>query len=270
MSVPLAILSLLLLLPIRISAIDQDADPILVVQLTTANAALDRNELLSSENQWVYDHCQNPHYSWQPGSVTSANKATFPAMWGMGLTISMLNLGPCAILPPHLHPRGNNAVVAVAGNTTTYMIQENGAGVVQTTLTPGKMTIFPMGSIHTMVNNSMSESRVYVISSSHIFRGPKADPCEDCEPAQLVSALSSDDPGILNIANALWNLPFEFLEVVLGESASSYNTSARAIPPIGTGSNFGFPECIARCNITASSNTTVSSNMTGSWPTVVR
>lgn len=66
--------------------------------------------------------------------------------------VAMLNLGPCSMLPPHYHPRASNYVVAVQGTTQTYMIEENGARVVQQTLTPGKMTIFPQASVHTMVN----------------------------------------------------------------------------------------------------------------------
>ena len=62
--------------------------------------------------------------------------------------MAMLNLGPCAMLPPHMHPRATNLVVAVEGTTNTYMVEENGARLVKQTLTPGKMTIFPQGSLH--------------------------------------------------------------------------------------------------------------------------
>ena len=68
----------------------------------------------------------------------------------------MLNLGPCSMLPPHLHPRASNYVVAIHGNTTTYMFEENGARLVTETLTPGKATIFPQASMHMMVNNGTS------------------------------------------------------------------------------------------------------------------
>ncbi len=152
----LASLTTLLLLPLHISAVDQDVDASLVADLSMDNTARDRWYSINNYSSWVYDHYQNPHFTWCPGSVTVADKATFPALWGMDLTISMLYLGPCSMLPPHLHPRGNNAVVAVAGSTNTYMIQENGVDVVQTTLDAGKMTIFPRGSIHTMVNNGIS------------------------------------------------------------------------------------------------------------------
>ena len=60
------------------------------------------------------------------------------------------------MLPPHLHPRASNYVVNVHGNVTTYMITENGARTVTTNLTPGKMTIFPQGSMHMMVNTGES------------------------------------------------------------------------------------------------------------------
>ena len=152
----LARMFVLLLLPVQISAIDQDVNAPLVANMSMANTARDRWNLISNYSSWVYDHYQNPHFTWCPGSVTVADKATFPALWDMDLTISLLYLGPCSMLPPHLHPRANNAVVAVSGSTNTYMIQENGVDVVQTTLTDGKMTIFPRGSIHTMVNNGMS------------------------------------------------------------------------------------------------------------------
>ena len=64
----------------------------------------------------------------------------------------MLNLGSCSMLPPHLHPRATNYVVAVHGNTTTYMYEENGARLVTQVLTPGHGTIFPHGSMHMMMN----------------------------------------------------------------------------------------------------------------------
>ena len=66
--------------------------------------------------------------------------------------VAMLNLGPCSMLPPHLHARGTNYVVAIHGNTTTYMYEENGARLVTQVLTPGQATIFPQASMHMMMN----------------------------------------------------------------------------------------------------------------------
>ena len=60
------------------------------------------------------------------------------------------------MLPPHFHPRATNYVVAVHGNTTTYMYEENGARLVTQELTPGHGTVFPQGSMHMMMNTGES------------------------------------------------------------------------------------------------------------------
>lgn len=131
-------------------AVDKDVNPQLVANLKMANTKLDVLNLLSDADL-LYDFTTNPMYSWEPGSVCNADVATMPALTGSGMTVAQLNLGPCSMLPPHLH-RAMNIVVAISGQTHTYMIQENGARLVQQILTPGQLTIFPQASLHAMVN----------------------------------------------------------------------------------------------------------------------
>jgi hypothetical protein len=133
-------------------AVDKTVNPPLDASLKTAATQLDRLALLPKDSDWLFDFRAQPSYTYSPGSVVNANAATFPAVVGNGMTMAMLNLGPCAMLPPHYHPRATNFVVAVEGITNTYMIEENGARLVSETLTPGKMTIFPAASLHTMQN----------------------------------------------------------------------------------------------------------------------
>lgn len=59
------------------------------------------------------------------------------------------------MLTPHFHARAVNWVVAISGNTTTYMYEENGAHTITTHLDFGKATLFPRGSVHAMVNEGM-------------------------------------------------------------------------------------------------------------------
>jgi len=148
----IAFASAFYLLASTCKAVDFPENPALVSRLKTTNTYLDRMALFPNHTDWVYDFTTNPRYSWTPSSVCNANTATFPVLTDLGMTLAMLNLGPCSILPPHLHPRATNSVVAMAGSTNTYMIQENGARTVATNLTPGKMTVFPQGSLHTMQN----------------------------------------------------------------------------------------------------------------------
>jgi len=203
-------------------AIDADVNPDLVAKLRMADTNLDRMALLPSNSDWLFDFTQQSKYTFSPGGVVNANAATFPATIGNGLTMAMLNLGPCSMLPPHIHPRASNYVVAVSGTTNTYMIAENGARTVSETLTPGKMTIFPQASIHTMMNTG-------------------------CENAQLVSALSSEDAGTNNLANSFFSLPSDIIGTVLG-SGVNLNATANSIPVIGTGSNAGPEACLAACH----------------------
>ena len=86
-----------------------------------------RTFLLPSDSNWFYDHNKNPEYSFDPGSVISADCAIFPAICDQGLSVALLNLGACSMLPRHMHVRTANAVVAMSDSTATYMIHENGA-----------------------------------------------------------------------------------------------------------------------------------------------
>ncbi|KAK0122531.1 hypothetical protein ONS96_009573 [Cadophora gregata f. sp. sojae] len=151
----LALSTIVLLLTAAANAVDTTVNPQLVASLKGSATQLDRLKLLSSDSDWLFDFKAQKGYTYSPGSVVNANAATFPALTTMGMTLAMLNLGPCAMLPPHMHPRATNLVVAVEGTTNTYMVEENGARLVKETLTPGKMTIFPQGSLHTMQNTGM-------------------------------------------------------------------------------------------------------------------
>jgi oxalate decarboxylase/phosphoglucose isomerase-like protein (cupin superfamily) len=206
------------------------ATPLLAVDIpinATLNAALktaptELSKLALINDSLEFDFTKSEKYTYSPGGVVNANAATFPASTGQGLTIAWLALGPCAMLPPHFHPRATNFVVAVEGETTTYMVQENGAKIVTTNLTPGKMTIFPTGSVHSMQNMG-------------------------CTNATLISALNSDDTGTTNLLNALFQLPSDMVDAAFGTNGTS--AYGGAVPDIGTGAAMGSAECRARCGL---------------------
>jgi hypothetical protein len=127
-------------------------NPNLNAALKTAATNYDRQELLQDKD-WVYDFGAHPNFNHPNGAVIVADAASLPALTGHGMTISLLKLVGCGMLAPHLHPRATNLVVAITGNTSTWMIGENGVKTVETVLSPMKMTLFPAGSIHAMQNN---------------------------------------------------------------------------------------------------------------------
>ena len=100
-------------------------------------------------------------------------------------------------------------VLAVAGTTNTYVIEENGACIVSETLTTGKMTIFPRGSLHSTQNTDRL-SLPRIVYSSILTCEP------DCRNATLIPALNSEDSGTYNILNGLFTLPFDIIQAAYG------------------------------------------------------
>ncbi|KAF1833195.1 RmlC-like cupin [Decorospora gaudefroyi] len=192
--------------------------------LRTAATAFDRAALLPNNEDWYYDFPAHSTYNAPTGAVINADAATFPALTGMGISIALLKLAPCGMLPPHLHPRATNLVTAITGNTTTYMIGENGVGLRQVDLVPLRVTIFPQGSLHMMQNNG-------------------------CEEALLISALNSDDSGTLNILPALWSVSQPVIKAAFGDDNLNIEALGNDIPDVGTGAIIGSAECKSRCGI---------------------
>ncbi|KAF2477802.1 RmlC-like cupin [Lindgomyces ingoldianus] len=219
--------SFLALLIASTTAVDQTVNPGLNAKLKTEATEIDKhNNDLNTDDAWIFDFNERPNYTFKPGSVVNANAATFPTLTGFGMTMAMLNLGPCAMLPPHMHSRATNLVVAISGSTSTYMYRENGVKLVKADLTPGKMTIFPQGSLHTMQNNG-------------------------CDNAVLVSALNSEDTGTTNILNgALRNFPEDLMKAAFGDASLDIAKLGKNIPEVGTGSVLGSAECMQKCKMT--------------------
>ena len=71
--------------------------------MKSANTRLDVAVLLPDDSDWFYGHNEDPKYTSKPDSVTNANCARFPVTCGRSLTVALLNLSPCSMLPPHLH-----------------------------------------------------------------------------------------------------------------------------------------------------------------------
>src|ERR1700761_2820317 len=98
--ISLAAIALLTTSPVL--AVDKTVNPTLDQQLFEAPTNLDRLALLPDNSEWIFDFTTQPFYTFSPGGVINANAETSPATKGLGLTLAILNLGPCSMLPPHL------------------------------------------------------------------------------------------------------------------------------------------------------------------------
>jgi hypothetical protein len=74
-----------------------------------------------------------------------------------------------------------------------------------------------------------------------------------CTPAQLLSALSSDDAGTSNYGQVFTNgFPADLVNAAFGSEVVTADSRARMNGP-GTGSVRGTEECLARCGIVSGS-----------------
>ncbi|KAF2687835.1 hypothetical protein K458DRAFT_360575 [Lentithecium fluviatile CBS 122367] len=214
-----------------IIAIDKTANPDLSARLKLTTTTYDRLHVLDNDEAWTYDFTgAQPIDAFKPGSVKNANAATFPALTGLDMTLAQLNLGPCAMLPPHLHPRATNLVMGITGNTTSYMWNENGVRRVTVNLTPGVMTVFPKGTFFSC-------------------RLALSNACMGCDNAFLVSALNSDDTGTLNVLNGLWEMPPDMIRAAFGDADLNIDEMRPHIPGVSYGAAVGSAECLAKCNM---------------------
>ena len=91
-----------------------------------------------------------------------------------------------------------------------------------------EMVVLPQGTIHYVFN-------------------------DHCEPAITVDAFSSDDPGILNLAQTLFKFPADILNGTLGYpsglNGATPSDFAQQVPPSYV---LGSQECLSRCGISKS------------------
>ena len=233
---------------------EKPADAELSRNLRAALTHADFSNLLD-DSDYIYDFSKVVADPYRPGSVLNANAATFPLLTDSRMSVAQLNMGPCAMLAPHSHPRATNIVVAVFGSTKTYMRSENGAKDRITTLTPGKMTVFPQGSMHAMVNEGKSLSLNHQSSccSPYCSFPIPADPAVGCDNNLLYSFLNSDDPGTLNFAQSLWWVGQDIMQQVMPmikvDAYKDWNATGGDIPDWGLGSQDGFEACRAACGM---------------------
>lgn len=133
------------------------------------------------------------------GTRAALNTTIFPALKMEGITYVHFRMKPCGENEPHTHPRATELLTMVSGGP----IQ---AGVVDTTgaahiyiLYPGDIIVFPRGLLHYELN----------VGSEEAF---------------FISALNSQNPGVLTAATALLKLP---TRAVAGAVNQNFNTATK-------------------------------------------
>lgn len=198
----------------------------LIQSLELAPTAVDRSKLLQASD-WVYDFLAPP-----PGAITAgdgghtvkADRKVFPALIGTGVSMTLGLIGPCGFNTPHVHPRSSEINVVVNGTLVTEFAAENGAAPVTNTLSTFQMTVFPQGATHTEFN-----------------------PC--CEPAVFVAGFGSEDPGVQQLAQTLFELDPEIIKADLGVQTINGQDIESFASQLPKNVASGVESCLQKCNI---------------------
>jgi quercetin dioxygenase-like cupin family protein len=127
--------------------------------------------------------------------VTLVNAARLPGLNTFGISIARLDYAPYGLNPPHTHPRATEVLTVIEGTLLVGFVSSSPNNkLFLKTLHPGDVYIFPVGLIHFQFNVGDS-------------------------PAVAIAGLSSQNPGLIVIADALFGsnppIPDDVLEKAL-------------------------------------------------------
>ncbi|XP_078167472.1 germin-like protein 8-2 [Carex rostrata] len=128
-------------------------------------------------------------------NVTLVNAARLPGLNTFGISIARLDYAPYGLNPPHTHPRATEVLTVIEGTLLVGFISSSPDNkLFLKTLHPGDVYIFPVGLIHFQFNVGDS-------------------------PAVAIAGLSSQNPGLIVVADALFDskppIPDDVLEKAL-------------------------------------------------------
>lgn len=119
----------------------------------------------------------------QGSNVTLINAAQLPGLNTLGIALARVDYAPYGLNPPHTHPRATEVITVMEGTLYVGFVtsnQQNGGNKFFTkVIQKGDVFVFPQGLIHFQFNIGKT-------------------------PAMAISALSSQNPGLNTVANAVF------------------------------------------------------------------
>lgn len=147
---------------------------------------------------------------------------TAPVLAGEGLCYGLVDLDPCAVYLPHVHPRGAEMLYMIKGTKLQVgYVEDFAVRVVESIITVGEAFHQPQGLIHYQLNLG-------------------------CEPAQFISAINSEDPGNFDVPMTLFMID----EIAV---AQAFNIPTKRVGKLGqrieSGPDSARKECLQRCGL---------------------
>ena len=126
--------------------------------------------------------------------VTPVTVAQLAGLNTLGISLARIDYAPKGINPPHTHPRASEILTVVDGSLEVGFVTSNPDNrLIATVLQKGDVFVFPVGLIHFQRN---------------VGKGS----------AIAIAALSSQNPGVITIANAVFGSKPDISTDILGKA----------------------------------------------------
>lgn len=116
----------------------------------------------------------------QGSKVTPVNVVQIPGLNTLGISLARIDYAPSGVVPPHTHPRATEILTVLEGSLHVGFVTSNPNNqLIYKVLQKGDAFVFPVGLVHFQRNVGYGK-------------------------AISISALSSQNPGVITIANAVF------------------------------------------------------------------
>ncbi|WVZ83885.1 hypothetical protein U9M48_031010 [Paspalum notatum var. saurae] len=112
--------------------------------------------------------------------VTNINVTQFPGLNTLGISYARIDYAPMGVNPPHIHPRATELLTVLEGTLYLGFVTSNPNKLFSKVVKKGDVFVFPKAMIHFQMN------------------------LDHEKPAAALSSLSSQNPGVITVANAVF------------------------------------------------------------------
>eukprot|EP00253_Pinus_taeda_P026159 PITA_26159 len=154
---------------------------------------------------------KNGDVSSDTGGIRAATSPqNFPAVRTQGLSVVRFKMVPCGSNPPHTHPRASEVLSLLSGGPLQVGFVDTAGASHIDIIYPGDVTVFPRGVLHFELNVGKVQ-------------------------AEYLSALNSENPGILTGTEALFHIPLRALATSLNVDQKTVNGLNSTVPRYAPG-----------------------------------
>ncbi|GMH20569.1 hypothetical protein Nepgr_022410 [Nepenthes gracilis] len=149
------------------------------------NGLFCKNPLQATPNDFLFKGLNIPGNTnnKQGSNVTLVSAANLPGLNTLGISLARIDFAPYGLIPPHTHPRATEIFTVLEGTLYVGFVTSNLPNgknqLFSVVLNPGDVFVFPQGLIHFQFNIGKT-------------------------PAVAIASLSSQNPGVITIANAVF------------------------------------------------------------------